>query len=79
MPFEAEVSVVPASIGDIRVILQDNLDPPDSATVIVQVFMSDGSERRRSAPLQDVVPAQTITQLQSMMVSIRAKANDEIL
>lgn len=82
MAFERAPTIIPAKIGDTATTLFDP-DPTSagaqSASVDVQVVMSDGSVIIRTFQLADHFPAATITQLKNLVAAIRAKAVAEIL
>ena len=82
MAFGREIIVQPVSIGDISVELFDpeqNSGQTQSIMAQVQIIMDDGSIRHRRINLSEHLPAQTLTQLQSLMATIRTRANAEIL
>lgn len=82
MAFGKETSVVALRVGDIQIGLFDP-DPTGNgsqkATVDVQVIMSDGRVVVRQFNLVDHVSGATITQLQTLAATLRAKAIAEIL
>lgn len=82
MAFEQEQGRMPASIGDISIVLTDyvGLGEPDTADYEVQVLQADGSLfRLASGNLVPQLTAGQISALQAFMVDIRAKAIAEIL
>lgn len=82
MAFGQEAVISPVAIRDINIALFDP-DPAgnenQSATVSVQIGMSDATVRVRDFNLVDHVSSQTIQQLQQLAATLRAKANAEIL
>lgn len=82
MAFGREAAVTAVKIMDITTSLFDP-DPTGTetqkATVAVQVKMSNGDLLTRHFNLVDHVSGATITQLQALAATLRAKANAEIL
>ena len=77
MTFKAERTRIPASIGDISVVLTDYIDEKVQSTAKfeVQVLQADGSIFR--IPSGDLVPhlsAAQISGLQALMADLRTKA-----
>lgn len=82
MAFGREPTVVPVKIQDLEISLFDP-DPTGTesqkARVAVQVKMSNGDVVTRQFNLVDHVSGATITQLQTLAATLRAKAVAEIL
>ena len=77
MAFEAEQAKIPASIGDISVVLTDYIDEEtqSTATFEAQILQADGSIFR--IPSGDLTPhlnAAQISGLQTLMADLRTKA-----
>lgn len=82
MAFEQEQERVPASIGDISVVLTDYIstEETDSVGYEVQVLQADGSMFRLvSGNLAPHLTAGQISALQAFMADMRVKATAEIL
>lgn len=82
MAFGKQSAIVPVEIRDTQVMLFDP-DPTgterQSATVDIQIEMSDGSVVIRQFNIAEHFPAATVNQLIAFVASIRAKAVSEIL
>lgn len=79
MSFAKEAIVTPIAIGDIATELFDpvpNGGQSQSATVSIQIVMSDGKVVVRKYNLVEHVPAETITQLIGLAAFIRGKAQE---
>jgi len=82
MAFDRETAVTPASIGDILIEIYDpepSTGNPRRIWARIDVVMSDGHTRTREINLGPHLGAAAITQLTTLVETVRQKANDEML
>lgn len=81
MPFEKEPSRAPASIGNIRVVLDDLVSPAtQQINGVISVLAADGTEvNSRRLDLAPHLTTQQRNGLLSLLASLRTKATAEIL